>query len=141
MFVQYIPPCYAISHETILPLLPAPLVLLTAHHRRRRALTLLLPSICRTQRSLLPEIQPNHILHTAAIMLNSAHIRQPRSPRPLRRALHNLDALYQRTVDFVPHFYAHASELASQKDGSVDAAAPDVDAYAGEGVAGSLANE
>jgi hypothetical protein len=131
---------YAIAHETNLPLLPPTLVFLPTHHRRRRTLALLL-SIRRTQRSLLPKIQPNHILHTAAIMLNSAHIRQPRSSRPLGCALHNLDALYQRTVDFVPHLHAHAGKLAAQQNGGVDAAAPDVDTDAREGIAGALAYE
>jgi hypothetical protein len=74
-------------------------------------------------------------------MLNSAHIRQPRSSRSLGCALHNLDALYQRTVDFVPHLHAHAGELAAQQDCSVNTAAADVDAYACERVAGALAHK
>lgn len=74
-------------------------------------------------------------------MLNSTHIRQPRTSRPLRCALHNLDTLYQGTVHFVPHLHAHARELSAQKDRGVHAPAPDVDAYAGEGVAGALADK
>lgn len=74
-------------------------------------------------------------------MLNSPHVRQSRTSHPPLRALHNLNSLHQRTVDLVPHFDAHARQLAAQQNGGVDAAAPNVDADAGEGVAGALAHE
>ena len=122
-----------------LPLLPPSLyLLLPAQHGARR---LLLSALGCAQTRLLPQIQPNHVLHIPSIMLDCAHVRQSRTSRPLRRALHNLDALHQRTVDLVPHLHAHAGELAAQQDRRVDAAAPDVDAHAGEGVAGALAHE
>lgn len=68
-------------------------------------------------------------------MLHSAHIRQPRTARALSRPLNNFYALDERAVHFVPHFHAHAGELAAEQDCGVDASAADVDAYAGEGVA------
>tara|TARA_R110002003_G_scaffold534_6_gene20247 strand:+ start:26987 stop:27352 length:366 start_codon:yes stop_codon:yes gene_type:complete len=74
-------------------------------------------------------------------MFDGAHIRQPRSSRPLRRALHNLDALDHRTVDLVPHLHTHARQLPAQKNRRVHAAPPDVDADAGERIAGALAHE
>jgi hypothetical protein len=120
-----------------LPLLP-PALLLAAHHRRRRTRALLLASIRRTQRRLLPEVNPDHILHAASVMFDKAHVCQARTSRPLRRALHDLDALHQRTVHLVPHLHAHARELPAEQDRRVDAAAPDVDADACEGVAGAL---
>jgi hypothetical protein len=132
-------PCSLVS-SSHLPLLPSTFVLLSTHHRRRST-TLLLPTLRRTQRRLLPEIQPDHILHAPSIMLNSTHIRQSRSSRPLRRALHNLNALHKRTVDLIPHLHAHACQLATEQDCGVDSATPDVDAYAGEGVASALADE
>lgn len=74
-------------------------------------------------------------------MLHRPHIRQSRSPRALSSTLHNLDALDERTVHFIPHLDADAGQLAAQQDRGVDSAPPDVDAYAGEGIAGALAHE
>lgn len=121
-----------------LPLLAPPLALLSAHGRLHR---IPLTSIRRTQRRLLSQMQPDHILHTTPIMLNLPHIRQSRASRPLSRPLHNLDALDKRTVHFIPHLHADTRQLAAQQDRSVDAAPPDVDAHAGEGVAGALPHE
>lgn len=74
-------------------------------------------------------------------MLNRAHIRQSGASGALGRPLNNFYAFDQRTVNLVPHFDAHAGELAAQKNGCVGATAPDVDADAGEGVARALADE
>lgn len=74
-------------------------------------------------------------------MLHLAHVRQSRPPNLPLRPLHNLDAFYQRGIHFVPHLDAYAGELAAQEDGGVDAAPPDVDADAGEGLACALAYE
>jgi hypothetical protein len=74
-------------------------------------------------------------------MLDKAHVRQPRTSRPLRRTLHNLDALDQRTVHLVPHLDTHTRELPAQQNRRVDATAPNVDADAREGIAGPLPHE
>lgn len=118
-------------------------LLSTAHHRRLRRLTLLqlLPLGRRTQRRLLPQIHAHHILHTASVMLDSPHVCQPRSSRPLSRALHNFNTLHQWTVDLIPHLDAHTCQLATKQDCCVDAAPPDVDTHACKWVAGSLTDE
>lgn len=125
-----------------LPLLPTtPMLLPTTHHRRLRSITLLLLALCATQRRLLPDIHTHDILHTASVMLHSPHVRQPRPSDLPSRALYHLNGFHQRTVDFVPHFNTHAGQLAAEEDRSVDAAPPDVDAHAGEGITGSLTDE
>lgn len=123
--------------------LPPPLVplVLLPTHRRRSSRTLLFSSLRRTQRSLLSQVQPHDILYAAPIMLHSPHVRQTRTSRPLRCALHNFYTLDQRTVDLVPHLDTHAGQLATQKDGGIDAAPPYVDAYAGKWVASTLSHE
>lgn len=74
-------------------------------------------------------------------MLNRAHIRESGSSGALSRTLYNFYAFNQRTVNLVPHLHTHTRELAAEEDSGVGAAAPDVDADAGEGVAGALADE
>lgn len=74
-------------------------------------------------------------------MLLLPHISQPRPPRLPLCPLHHLHALHQRRVHLIPHLDADAGQLAAEQDGGVDASPPDVDADAGEGLAGALADE
>jgi hypothetical protein len=124
-----------------LPLLPPASLLLPAHHCRRRSCPLLLLPLSCTQRGLLPQIHPHDILNTTPVVLDSPHVRQARASRPLGRTLHNLDALDQWTVNLVPHFDAHARELATQENRRVGTPAPDVNAYTGKRVARALAHK
>jgi len=91
----------------------------------------------------LPHVLPDNILHTANIVSRLAHVIKSRSPSPLRLPLHNLNTLHIRRVNLVAHLHAHARQIVAQQDGRVDfgVALLDVQAHAGEGVAGFLAHE
>lgn len=69
-------------------------------------------------------------------MLRLPQIIQPRPPRPLRRSFNNLNTPYLGTVDLNPHLHADCQDAVAKQDGGVGAAAADVEADAGEGVAG-----
>ncbi len=74
-------------------------------------------------------------------MLDMPHIREPRPARALGRTLHHLNPLDERRVHFIPHLDTHARQLAAQENRSVHSTPPDVDAYAGEWIAGALAHK
>ena len=69
-------------------------------------------------------------------MLRLPQIIQPCPPRPLNRTLHNLNTPHLGAVDLDPHLHADGQEAVAEQDGGVRAAAADVEADAGEGVAG-----
>jgi len=98
-------------------------------------------AVSRSQCRLLPQIDPDDILHTAPVMLRLPHIRQPGSPGPLLCSLHHLDALDEGTIDLVPDLDTHAGKLTTQQDRRIDAPAADVEAHAGKGLASALPHE
>lgn len=76
-------------------------------------------------------------------MLRLAHVIESSSPRALRLALHDFNTLDIRAVDLVPHLDTDAGHLVAEEDRRVDfgVALADVEADAGERVAGLLAHE
>lgn len=74
-------------------------------------------------------------------MLRLPHIIQACPPRPLLRPLHNLHALDDGTVDLDPHLHADHHQPVAEQDRGVEAAAPDGEADAREGVAGCECRE
>jgi hypothetical protein len=93
--------------------------------------------------SPLPHVLPDNTVHTANIVSRLAHVIKSGPPRSLGLPLHHLDSLYVWRIDLVAHLDAHARQVVAQQDGRVDfrVALLDVEAHAGEGVAGLLAHE
>lgn len=99
--------------------------------------------LCRytSQRTLRPLVSRNNILHTSHIMLGLAHVCQSRSSRSLLPSLHNLDSLYIRTVDLIPHLHSDSGQLIAEQNATIDTSATDVDAYSCERVTGLETHE
>jgi hypothetical protein len=93
--------------------------------------------------SPLPHVLPDNTLHTANIVSGLAHVVEPGPSRSLGLPLHHLNPLHVWRVDLVAHLDAHARQVVAQQDGRIDfrVALLDVEAHAGEGVAGLLAHE
>ena len=69
-------------------------------------------------------------------MLRLAEVVQARTPRPLLRALHDLDGSDGRREHLEPHLDADAGEVIAEQHGGGGPAAAHVQAHAGERLAG-----
>ena len=74
-------------------------------------------------------------------MFGFSHVRQPCSPRPLHRPLHHFYPFYIRTINLIPHLHTHPCQFIPQQNSCINAASPDVDADACEGVTGLETHE